>query len=145
MPKGIKGFQKGYTPYNKGKTSWNKGLKGYRAGIKHSWMPSGENHWSWKGGPEFWKKDNERGDSAYHGWVLRVKKRDNYKCRINNKDCNGYCIVHHILPWREFPELRYEINNGITLCQAHHPLKRAEEKRLAPVFQELVSVLNETI
>ena len=28
--------------------------------------------------------------------------------------------------------------NGITLCQAHHPRKRAEEKRLVPVLQRLV-------
>ena len=41
------------------------------------------------------------------------------------------------------PKLRYEINNGITLYHAHHLRKRAEEKRLAPIFQELVSVSKE--
>jgi len=108
----------------------------------------GENHGMWKkrirnGGN--YKANNERNDSAYQNWVKQVKKRDKGQCRINNKDCSGYCIVHHILPWRDFPELRYNINNGITLCQAHHPRKRAEEKRLIPTFQGLVSVSNELI
>ncbi len=89
------------------------------------------------------KRKDERNDSAYHDWVKQVKERDNWTCKINNKDCSGYCIVHHILNWSEYPELRYEINNGITLCQAHHPRKRAEEKILIPFFQELVPVSNE--
>ena len=50
-----------------------------------------------------------------------------------------------VLSWLKYLELRYNINNGITLCQAHHPKKRAEEKRLIPFFQELVSVSNEQV
>jgi hypothetical protein len=46
--------------------------------------------------------------------------------------------IEHILGWSEFPELRYQVNNGITLCQAHHPLKRAKEKQMIPIFQEFV-------
>ncbi len=109
------------------------------------WMKTniGENHPKWKG--DKCKKKDERSDSLYQNWVKMVKRRDNCTCKINNKDCSGYCIVHHILPWRDFPELRYNINNGITLCQAHHPLKRAEEKRLIPSFQGLVPVSNALI
>ena len=90
-------------------------------------------------------RKDERGDLAYYYWRTAVLERDNNKCRISNKDCSGYCEVHHILPWRDYLELRYNINNGITLCQAHHPKKRAEEKRLIPFFQELVSVSNEQV
>lgn len=100
----------------------------------------GKYHPAWKGGISERKQDNERNDSAYQAWVLAVKKRDNNTCRINNENCSGYCIVHHILPWRDYLELRYEINNGITLCQFHHPRKRVEEKKLIPFFQELVEV-----
>ena len=105
---------------------------------KENWV--GKNSPAWKG--DKCKKRDERNDSLYHWWSSKIKKRDNNKCRINNQDCSGYCEVHHILPWRDYPELRYEINNGITLCQAHHPRKRAEEKRLIPFFQGLVSVSN---
>jgi len=83
-------------------------------------------------------KRQERNDSAYYAWRLEVWKRDGFKCRINNQDCSGKIIAHHILGWSEFPELRYQVNNGITLCQAHHPLKRAKEKQMIPIFQEFV-------
>ena len=56
----------------------------------------------------------------------------------NNHNCKGRIIAHHILGWTKFKELRYEVNNGIILCLAHHPRKRAEEKQLIPTFKELV-------
>ncbi|NCN22589.1 hypothetical protein GW934_03825 [Candidatus Falkowbacteria bacterium] len=93
---------------------------------------------SWKGGINFRKKRDKRNDSAYQAWIKAIKERDNWKCKINNKDCYGYCEVHHILSWRKYPELRYNINNGITLCQFHHPRKRVEERRLIPFFQKMV-------
>jgi len=70
-------------------------------------------------------------------WIRAVKKRDK-KCRIDNKDCKGGLEAHHILTWREYPELRYDINNGITLCHFHHPREYNEEKRLSPYFKKLV-------
>ena len=105
----------------------------------------GEKHPRWISDRTLLKKRNERNDSAYKNWVKQIKKRDKGRCRINNKDCSGYCEAHHILSWKDFPELRYKINNGITLCQAHHPRKRAEEKRLIPFFSGLVSVSNRKI
>ena len=107
---------------------------------KISESKQGEKHWNWKPDRSQLKKKQERNDSAYQVWRLEVYKRDNYKCKMNNQDCSGRIIAHHILGWSKFPELRYQINNGITLCQAHHPRKRAEEKRLSPYFQGLVLV-----
>lgn len=88
------------------------------------------------------QNDNTRRSSIYGNWRKEVYNRDNYKCKINDDCCLGRIEAHHILIWKDFPELRYEINNGITLCHAHHPRKRAEEKRLESIFIELVSVLN---
>ena len=51
----------------------------------------------------------------YRKWRENVLKRDNYtcqKCGIFNKNLN----VHHLKSFAKFKELRYEINNGITLC-----------------------------
>lgn len=128
--KGVSASPK--TQFTKGFIPWNKGLKGWN---------SGANNPSWKGGIEFRKKsDRAQDDSLYMVWRKQVKDRDGWKCKIANEDCNGRLEAHHILPWRDYPELRYQINNGITLCLAHHPRRRAEEKRLASFFQELVSV-----
>ncbi len=78
-------------------------------------------------------------DTKYKYWMLEVKKRDKWKCRLLNDDCSGRLESHHILNWIEFPELRYEINNGITLCHFHHPKGRKEEKRLSPYFKDLLA------
>ncbi len=94
-----------------------------------------------------WKKDRtkliqkqKRNDPAYKEWRKNVYTKDNFKCKIQNENCNGRIEAHHILNWKEYVELRYKINNGITLCHVHHPKNRTEEKRLIPLFQELVSV-----
>lgn len=79
-------------------------------------------------------------DTRYKYWMQAVKNRDGWKCRLSNGSCSGRLEAHHIMGWKEHPRARYQLNNGITLCLAHHPRKRVEEKRLAPTFVELVSV-----
>lgn len=81
-------------------------------------------------------------DPLQKQWRKQVKDRDGWSCRIADNNCGGRLEAHHILRWADFLELRYVVNNGITLCHAHHPRARAEEKRLIPTFQELVSVSN---
>lgn len=101
----------------------------------------GESHPRWVNGN--YKKQDERNDSAYQDWVRKCLIRDNYQCKICGEKYTKEhkLVVHHILPWRDFPEERYNINNGITLCQAHHPRKREEERMLIPIFQELVEAI----
>ena len=128
----------------------NPNLTYYKNKKIEGWEPlKGEKHPRWiidRTKLQKYSDDNlDRRSSSYAYWRKSVWLRDNFKCKINNCDCNGRIIVHHILSWRDYPELRFNINNGITLCQAHHPMKRAEEKRLIPNFQELVSVSNGNI
>lgn len=101
----------------------------------------GESHPGWVNGN--YKKQDERNDSAYQDWVRKCLIRDNYQCKICGEKYTREhkLVVHHILPWRDYPEERYNINNGITLCQAHHPRKREEERMLIPTFQELVEAV----
>ena len=111
-------------------------------GENHHWFGkdhSGEKSFRWIQDRDTIKKDNLRNDYAYQEWRMKIWMRDGFKCRIVNNDCYGRIEAHHILGWSSHPELRYQINNGITLCHAHHPRKRAEEKRLIPEFMELVS------
>ncbi len=94
----------------------------------------GDKNPAWKGGCI----KNERNDPAYQLWVKEVKKRDNNTCWINDENCWGYNIVHHIKNWPKYFKLRYELTNGITLCQAHHPRERAKEKLFERLFSYLV-------
>ena len=57
----------------------------------------------------------------YKRWRKFVIKRDNNTCQ----ECNtkiGVKHIHHILPWRDYPESEYSLNidNGITLCIECH-------------------------
>ena len=53
-------------------------------------------------------------------WATKVKIRDNYTCQICNKKLEKkHCYAHHIIP-RQVRGMRWEINNGITLCFNHH-------------------------
>ena len=121
---------KGKTWKQKNPNSWNKGLKGFMAG---------ENSPHWIKDRSKLKKENKQGDSAYREWRKSVWLRDVFQCKIVNQDCKGRVEAHHILAWRDYPELRYNVNNGITLCQFHHPHKRVEEQRFIPILQRLVA------
>jgi len=79
--------------------------------------------------------------TEYKEWRRSVIVRDGWKCKISNSECCGRLEVHHILSWRSYLEFRYEINNGITLCHKHHPLKKKDEERLSPYFQRLIQTI----
>lgn len=117
-------------PSRKGVSTWNKGLEGYMAGEKNG---------RWIADRSLLKKTSRQSGSAYTFWRNQVYSRDVYKCKILNKDCKGEIEAHHILRWHDYPELRYEVNNGITLCHKHHPKKIAQEKLLSSYFQSLIA------
>lgn len=107
-------------------------------GRKHGWEKRGSEHHRWIFDRNKLAKRQERNDSAYKEWRKSVRDRDDWKCKMRNDQCDGKVVAHHILPWAKFPELRYQINNGITLCRFHHPRKRDDEMKLSPFFQSLV-------
>jgi hypothetical protein len=114
--------------------------------VREKWIAKmkevtlGENNPNWVKDRSEVVDQSERGGSFYGIWRRSVMRRDENICRINNKDCDGKLEVHHILSWKSHPELRFNINNGISLCHAHHPRVRSKEKRLSPYFMDLVSV-----
>lgn len=113
--------KKGKLPWNKGlkgkQKSWLKGRKGYR--NKGSFM-IGKRHWNWKGGIDL-ENTKIRHSEEYKLWRNSVYERDNYTCQICGKRCSNENIVaHHILPFADYPHLRFAINNGITLCRSCH-------------------------
>lgn len=60
-----------------------------------------------------------RASFEYKQWVKAVFERDNYTC----KKCQvrgTYLNAHHIKEFAKYPDLRFDIANGITLCKECH-------------------------
>ena len=55
---------------------------------------------------------------AFARWRKEVYKRDGYVCQVCG--AKGEIKAHHILSWKDYPELRFELENGITLCYDCH-------------------------
>ena len=80
-----------------------------------------------------------RDNVEYRRWRLAVCRRDGFECVVSNQQCNGSIVAHHISAWSAYPELRYVVGNGITLCRFHHPHTRHDESRLASMFLALLA------
>jgi excinuclease UvrABC ATPase subunit len=78
----------------------------------------GENSHSWKGGISS-INIRIRQSMEYRDWRESVFKRDNYtcqECKIRGVKINA----HHIKSFAKFPELRFNITNGKTMCTKCH-------------------------
>lgn len=65
-------------------------------------------------------------------WAKDILKRDNYMCqKCNLKDKKLH--AHHIKSWKEFKDLRFDMDNGITLCASCHKKTHIEEKKLLTI------------
>lgn len=98
----------------KGQTqqAWNKGIKCPER--------SGANCHLWRGGVT---PINHliRGSIEYKAWRKSVFERDDYTCQGNECGKRGsYLHADHIKPFAFFPELRFDIDNGRTLCITCH-------------------------
>lgn len=77
----------------------------------------GEDHWSWRGG--ITSENNKiRSSVEYIEWRSSVFRRDNYTCRCCNS--SGNLQAHHIKNFSDNKDLRFDINNGVTLCKDCH-------------------------
>lgn len=92
------------------RVAWNKGLPGRP-------QPKGELSPQWKGGltPIHMKIRNSK---EYKLWRKSVFERDLYLCVWCGN--NEKVEADHIKPFALFPELRFAIDNGRTLCRKCH-------------------------
>lgn len=132
-------WRKKLSQAHKGKIPWNKGKKmteeqKRKLSISHKKNPtrywlgkrgvySGEKHHSWKGGitPE---NQKIRHSLEYKIWRRSVFERDRYTCVwCGIKNGGGKSVrleADHIKPFAYYPELRFAIDNGRTLCKSCH-------------------------
>lgn len=104
---------------NKGKKPWTTGKHlSLETRAKIAQAQRGEKSHRWRGGVS---SQNEiiRKSGQYKGWRNRVFQRDDYQCQ----SCGlrgGAIHADHIKPFSLFPELRFDLDNGRTLCVECH-------------------------
>lgn len=74
---------------------------------------------------QFWKDTKERATKNYELWRKTIFERDKYTCQ--SCGAKGQIEAHHIKEWAKYPMLRYDLDNGITLCKNCH--KKTHGKR----------------
>ena len=67
-----------------------------------------------------------RNSPEYNQWKNEVKHRDGNACRRCGFENNLH--VHHIKPFKKYPEFAIELDNGLTLCGNCHSLLRGKEE-----------------
>lgn len=79
-----------------------------------------------------WVEDRSELTCRYAGedyieWRRSILDRDGRQCVECGSTDN--LEAHHIRTWKDYPELRFVVDNGVTLCVGcHRPLNKNEEK-----------------
>ena len=121
-----KRFRDGFNPMNfpGAKEKMIKSLTGFKHSekTKKLWSEQrkGKNHPNWKGGitPEIVKIRNSL---EMKQWIFTVLKKYNFTC-LNCGQYGGKLVAHHIKAFSDYPKLRFNLDNGITLCRDCHEI-----------------------
>lgn len=142
MANAHKGMKNPWSGHTKHSPEWNKKISAALVGDKNPakqpgigtkisnakkgkfhFNQRGERHPNWKGGTaKEYKHQTSR--IEYVEWRKAIFQRDNWTCRIcekrSSKENQIYLEGHHINSWIKYPEMRFNVENGITVCKKCH-------------------------
>lgn len=68
------------------------------------------------------ERKNGRSGVGIPQWRKEVYERDNYTCKITGDNKGGNLVAHHLYSYADYPELRTDVNNGVTITEEIHKL-----------------------
>jgi len=101
---------------NKGKNLGKKRTEEWKRNRSLSQI--GDKNPKWRGGTST-ENERVRGCVEYEIWRNAVLVKDNFTCQKTGIR-GGNLVVHHIQNFAKYPELRFAIDNGITLSEKSH-------------------------
>ncbi len=99
----------------------------------------GELSYNWKGGITT-THSKIRNSVRYKIWRDKVFRQDNFTCQICGQ-IGGRLNAHHIKPFYKYPQKRFHVNNGITLCIKCHNLTKGYFERVKEINLEQINLL----
>lgn len=90
---------------------------------------------------------DRKDDYGYVRWASEVKRRDHYTCVICGR--KGVALnSHHLNAWADYPDQRYDLQNGATLCHTCHEGFHdifGKGKNTVKQFKQYKSIMEELI
>lgn len=80
----------------------------------------------WRGGTSFMRQGREM-MAEQAKWRRLVFCRDKYICQRCGYNKGKKLNAHHKASWSEYPDKRFELSNGVTLCKECHDWVHSEE------------------
>ena len=99
--------------YKKKQSEIHKGDKNGMFGV------TGENHHNWNPNKTHEQRAKERSTGKERGWRIAIFQRDKRICRKCGVE-KRKIVAHHINSYDIHEKERYDINNGVTLCEECH-------------------------
>ena len=69
---------------------------------------------------EFRKNKRYQKDKKGIAWAKLIKEKSKFTCEICHKSKPNEMISHHLNAWNAHPEQRYDLDNGVCLCETCH-------------------------
>ena len=95
---------------------WKKNMSDSHKGIY-----ARDKHPNWKGGITG-ELQLLRHTKEYDEWRFKVYRKYYYHCIECKKHCSNNIVAHHTKDFKNYPEIRFDVNNGVVMCRKCHLL-----------------------